>query len=115
MATRVACRCGQAFAAVSELAGTTVPCPVCGSPIAIPATAEELLKPLPSCARSQSNSSPLLVWVSVAVGGVLGVVVLAICTTALLGRGGKSQQASAPSGRVALYAANPFMSVWEKS
>lgn len=36
MPIQVACQCGQRFAAKDELAGRTVKCPKCGSPLAIP-------------------------------------------------------------------------------
>jgi hypothetical protein len=37
MSVAVACRCGKRFAAPDRLQGQQVPCPVCGSPISIPA------------------------------------------------------------------------------
>jgi len=39
MPIQVACQCGQRFAAKEELAGKTVKCPKCGSPLAIPGPA----------------------------------------------------------------------------
>jgi hypothetical protein len=36
MQIEVACRCGQRFAAPPEYAGQTLPCPMCGGPIAVP-------------------------------------------------------------------------------
>src|SRR5262245_14192760 len=51
MPIKVACRCGQKFAAKDELAGKTIRCPKCGDPIAIP-TAETQ----PVAGRSQAQA-----------------------------------------------------------
>lgn len=101
MSLYVTCQCGQAFSAPEELAGQTLPCPMCQRPIAVTAAKVPLVapppgvpspfgnqgafQPLPSMpaplqqpvARGEDDSPPV-VWLSVIGGGLALVVVIGL-------------------------------------
>src|SRR5262245_21009809 len=54
MPLKVGCRCGKWFAAPDHLAGSTVPCPACGSPIVIQASGA----PAAATAPRQAPTAP---------------------------------------------------------
>lgn len=54
MPIKVACKCGQKFAAKDELAGKTVKCPKCGDPIKIPASQNQ---PAATSSQAQQKAS----------------------------------------------------------
>lgn len=74
MGIHVTCQCGQAFSAMAELAGRTLPCPNCGRPLSIP-------QPLCSGTRQSSgckfDGSP-----ATSATRKLSLVVVAIAATA---------------------------------
>lgn len=99
MSIHVACQCGQAFSAPEELAGQTLPCPMCQRPIAIAAPFVPVAPPVAAAGQLGGNSpfqtmpaavaprpqpphlvrgeedSPLVVWLS-AIGGGLALVLV---------------------------------------